>query len=241
MKLFNKQRFKLQKGSRLTKYITYALGEILLVVIGILIALWINNKQATNADQRELDRIIAVVKSDLDKDLIEANLMLKESEKPYQLITKILYNSKFQDSIRDCLECRYLLTQTRLPNFNSKGYELLSKFNKDVKTSNKLSDSILNFYSTYNKAFFDIQNKIILDEVVENMKFLRNNFSWFSEFYIGTNCNSDCLDYFESSDYINRLTYYEALFFDNFLFSIQEYRNDTQGLLEFLKTDNETI
>ncbi len=31
------------EGKRLTNYIVYAIGEIVLVVIGILIALWINN------------------------------------------------------------------------------------------------------------------------------------------------------------------------------------------------------
>ncbi len=43
MKLFRKIRQGLIAESKLCKYVIYALGEILLVVLGILIALRINN------------------------------------------------------------------------------------------------------------------------------------------------------------------------------------------------------
>lgn len=48
MQFFRKFRQKLLKKSKLSKYLVYAIGEIILVVIGILIALAINNR---NQDQ----------------------------------------------------------------------------------------------------------------------------------------------------------------------------------------------
>jgi len=241
MKLFNKQRFQVIKGSRLRKYLTYAIGEVLLVVIGILIALGINNWQTEQADENELDRIIEVVKIDLQKDLIEANTILESSKTSYKLISKILYDGKFQDSIRDCKDCRYIMTQARISDFNSKGFELLSNFNKEVKNSSKYVDTLLNFYTEYKLELFNFQNRVVLDEVVENMKYLRNNYSWFSDYYVAGQCNDDCKDYFESSDYINRLTYYEAIFFDNYLYQIEQYKISTERVLEFLNSKNETI
>jgi hypothetical protein len=51
IKFFRKTRYDLMEKNRTAKpalpagrYLKYAIGEILLVVIGILIALWINNK-----------------------------------------------------------------------------------------------------------------------------------------------------------------------------------------------------
>ena len=41
-RIFNSIRQRLLKENRLTRYLVYAVGEILLVVIGILIALQIN-------------------------------------------------------------------------------------------------------------------------------------------------------------------------------------------------------
>ena len=43
IKFFRKVRQKLLKENRFNKYVLYAIGEIVLVVIGILIALQINN------------------------------------------------------------------------------------------------------------------------------------------------------------------------------------------------------
>ena len=237
MKLFNKQRFQLLKGKRLQKYLLYAVGEIILVVIGIMMALGLNNWKQEQTDKKELDRIISVVKTDLKADLKEAKAIIEASKKDQKLTTKILYDAKFKDSIKDCEDCRYILARVYVPNFNSKGYDLLSNFNKDIKMNNKTVDSLLNFYNAYKREAFDIRSKLILDEVVDNMKYLRNNFDWFSEWFTAATCNADCLDYFTGQDYINRLTYYEALFFDDYLYGIELYQKDLEKTLAFLDTD----
>ena len=43
LKFFRRIRQKLIAENKVGKYLIYAIGEIVLVVIGILIALWINN------------------------------------------------------------------------------------------------------------------------------------------------------------------------------------------------------
>ncbi|WP_435413272.1 DUF6090 family protein [Psychroserpens mesophilus] len=234
MKLFNAQRFQLLKGKRFQKYIAYALGEIILVVIGILIALAVNDWNNHKADEKELHRIINVIHSDLEADLKLATALIERSEQPQILIEKILYDSTFKDSIRTCLDCRYLMTAGDISEFKSKGYELLVNFNKEVKQSNIFVDSLVNFYGVYNKDHMTFQNKIIIEEIVSNMQYLRDNFSWFAAYFKDTECNTECLDYFESSDYINRLTYYEALFFDNYLYYINQYRDDLKHMIAFL-------
>ena len=44
-RIFNTIRQRLLKENRLTRYLVYAIGEIMLVVIGILIALQLNMEQ----------------------------------------------------------------------------------------------------------------------------------------------------------------------------------------------------
>ncbi|MBL7473050.1 hypothetical protein IS446_09620 [Robertkochia sp. 1368] len=53
MKFFNRLRRQLLEKNNLKKYLLYALGEIVLVVIGILIALAINNAQQENEIKRK--------------------------------------------------------------------------------------------------------------------------------------------------------------------------------------------
>ncbi len=43
LRFFSKRRYQLAAENRAAKYLRYAIGEILLVVIGILIALQVNN------------------------------------------------------------------------------------------------------------------------------------------------------------------------------------------------------
>jgi ABC-type antimicrobial peptide transport system permease subunit len=135
------------EGKRLRNYLVYGIGEIILVVIGIMMALGINNWKQEQTDLKELNRIVTVIKSDLEADLREAKEIIESSEADQKLIVKMLYDPKFKDSIRDCEDCRYIMSRVYVPNFNSNGYDLLSNFNKDVKTNNTQVDSIIKFYN----------------------------------------------------------------------------------------------
>jgi len=54
MKLFRNQRNKLLKNKKIGKYLAYAIGEIILVVIGILIAVSLNNWNENRKEKQKL-------------------------------------------------------------------------------------------------------------------------------------------------------------------------------------------
>lgn len=78
---FRKIRRKLLTNNRLGKYLFYAFGEIILVVIGILIALQINNWN----EQRKVDNTAKILANslvqDLDKDISFLEELIVFSEK----------------------------------------------------------------------------------------------------------------------------------------------------------------
>ena len=76
------------------KYFKYAIGEILLVVIGILIALQINNWNENNKKDKLKQEYINSLINDLTKDTIQLNLSLLNNKKRFHRIRQIL------DSIR---------------------------------------------------------------------------------------------------------------------------------------------
>jgi len=97
LRFFRKIREKLIQKGKFRTYLTYAIGEIILVVIGILIALSINNlKEATDLkdDEKSLYQdIITELKEDL-KD-IKDNLDYNHNFlKRYRLGTKIILTDK---------------------------------------------------------------------------------------------------------------------------------------------------
>ncbi len=70
IKFFRRIRQKLLGEGKLNKYILYAIGEILLVVIGILIALQINNLNEQKREQKLADIYLSNLKLDLESDLM---------------------------------------------------------------------------------------------------------------------------------------------------------------------------
>jgi len=72
-KIFRKIRFKnLQKGNW-KSYLFYALGEILLVMFGILLALYISNWNEARKDRVEEKKILTQIVKDLEQDLVSFN------------------------------------------------------------------------------------------------------------------------------------------------------------------------
>ncbi|MEZ2414516.1 DUF6090 family protein [Muriicola sp. E247] len=69
IKFFRKIRQKLLSENKFGKYLTYAIGEILLVVIGILIAISINNWNQTNSENKIAENYIKSLVIELNSDL----------------------------------------------------------------------------------------------------------------------------------------------------------------------------
>lgn len=69
IRLFGKIRQKLLLNKMASKYLLYAIGEVVLVVIGILIALQINNWNINNQETKELQGYLKNVQNNLQTDL----------------------------------------------------------------------------------------------------------------------------------------------------------------------------
>ena len=89
IKFFRKIRYNLIEKNNTGKYLKYAIGEILLVVIGILIALQINNWNEGRKDARLANQYLKGIKSDLNNDINQINLILKEQMISINLINSI--------------------------------------------------------------------------------------------------------------------------------------------------------
>ncbi len=87
IKLFRTIRKKLIEQGKTTNYLKYAIGEIILVVIGILIALQINNWNNNRLEKLEEIKILISVKNDLENTISEFEFL-------NQVRNRILFASK---------------------------------------------------------------------------------------------------------------------------------------------------
>jgi len=148
MKLFRKIRHKLILDNKKTQYLKYALGEIVLVVIGILIAIQINNWNQSIKDNDSLNEYLTKIKTHTLEDIGQ----LEELTKGRKQIADIC--KKARNSILNKTENENLfllkISGTAFVDFyfkpNLGGYESLKNSNYYGKINNTKLDSLLAKY-----------------------------------------------------------------------------------------------
>lgn len=75
IKFFRKIRQNMIKENKVSKYFLYAIGEIILVVIGILIALQLNNRNEQKKTLDQVDAIVVRVLSELENNINETTIL----------------------------------------------------------------------------------------------------------------------------------------------------------------------
>ena len=99
IKFFRKIRQKMLTENKFSKYLIYAIGEIILVVIGILIALQINNWNETRQIKKVEKEILYVLLEDLNSAKSYSAQYIENEQSYLDIIEKILHN----DSIKTIL------------------------------------------------------------------------------------------------------------------------------------------
>ena len=155
IKFFRKIRERLLSENKFSKYLIYAIGEIILVVIGILIALQINNWNE-NRKERKVEKVIL---TDIKKDLIQTKLNLMKNvsyhKKQIKTYNEILHNLETTKIYNDSLALKFgELIFWPSPYLTIASYENL-KLDKgiDIILNDSLKIQIINLHEKTFKTF----------------------------------------------------------------------------------------
>ncbi|WP_430468253.1 DUF6090 family protein [Winogradskyella ouciana] len=88
IKFFRKIRYDLMEKNKTGKYFKYAIGEIILVVIGILIALQINNWNEQRKDNKRAKDYITRISEDLERSLELSEKLLEQNKSILLAVTE---------------------------------------------------------------------------------------------------------------------------------------------------------
>ena len=91
LRFFSKMRYQLAAEIKVGKYLRYAVGEILLVVIGILIALQVNNWNEGRKERIQKNLFIHSITSDLKLDTLMLNQTLKILKEDTTLVFGLIH------------------------------------------------------------------------------------------------------------------------------------------------------
>jgi hypothetical protein len=150
IKFFRHIRKSLIEQNQMGKYLKYAIGEILLVVIGILLALQINNWNENRKLRKAEIETLAEIKTGLNQDIevLSNNLKLLEAKKVEcrELIShvenKLPYSTKLDSLFMNVYYHKGYKT------FNNSGYELLKQRGFDIIINSELRKSITKHYTS---------------------------------------------------------------------------------------------
>ncbi len=138
IKFFSRIRKSLLAENKFSKYMLYAIGEIILVVIGILIALQINNYKESRIDDKLAIQYLKGIKSDLNKDLIEIDAILLEQTRTIAIINSI--DSILNNKTHQINKYKNILREVDTLNFKSIFYRGLSFRSTSATYSSLVSD-----------------------------------------------------------------------------------------------------
>ena len=114
IKFFRKIRYDLLGNNKTGKYFKYAIGEIVLVVIGILIALSINNWNQKRIVKNQVNEYLTSIVADLNSDIVEYEQNIKEFERGLENNSRLLINDDYKKLETDSI----VLLIMRYWNFN---------------------------------------------------------------------------------------------------------------------------
>ncbi|MDT0558751.1 DUF6090 family protein [Ichthyenterobacterium sp. W332] len=103
IKFFRHIRRSLIQENKVGKYFKYAIGEIILVVIGILIALQINNWNENKRDRNFELKMLTEVKIALENDLNHYKRMIKRVTSADSSVAKVIEHIHYKHSFHDSL------------------------------------------------------------------------------------------------------------------------------------------
>ncbi len=150
LRFFRFIRRKLIEEDNMRKYIMYALGEILLVVIGILIALQVNNWNQERIENELLWGYLQNIKTNIEDDLKKArefNYVYDQIESATPQVLKIIENRDLSLLELDIINSHFsIIFDMNVYNVNTSGFEALKNTGAIAGIQGSDMETLLNSY-----------------------------------------------------------------------------------------------
>lgn len=147
IKFFRHLRYKSMEKNKTGKYIKYAIGEIVLVVVGILIALSLNN---WNEEQKSINKgreILADIKENVAFNTVQFQDDIEITTEVINSIDIILKNISDTKVYNDSLGTHFRrATYWETSRWKSSGYEAIISHGVEIIQSKELREAIIDLY-----------------------------------------------------------------------------------------------
>lgn len=161
-KFFRSLRRRLLAQNKFTSYLLYAVGEIVLVVIGILIALQINTWNLERIESKKEEGYIENIIRDLHSQLASIDLQLEYEQKYVDLGTILLEEDSYTDAIvLDSISCKQLGSLTERKTFvriDPTFEDMISTGNIGLLKNQDVRNGLIEYYQELKRVEKVVQN-----------------------------------------------------------------------------------
>jgi len=184
IKFFRKIRQQMLTENKISKYLMYAVGEIILVVIGILIALMLNTKKELNTNKTQIEDIIKSISKNLENDMKSVDEVIKISIE-FDSLAKIILEKKLtaSDYQGDLWSNEYIyLTRGTMESvrFERNGYDRLMGNIEIIPIEyNPIVEDLQRVYGEEVPVTSDVESDIRA-YLIEIENKLQENYDWYS-------------------------------------------------------------
>lgn len=219
IKFFRKNRQEMLTKNKFSKYFLYAIGEVVLVVVGILIAVQLNNQNEFRKQKLVEIDVLDGIRNDILKDTIDLNFNIRDYKNTIRndslllihLINKKEKSKALVDYLNNIIRLDWIiiLHDSHFQEAKQKGLSIIS--------NESLRDEINRLYEFEYKSLKELENN---HESLDHYKLLRLKIGQ----YFG----------YDSTGIIMNNTSYKKLQSDtNSLYYIEDGRRSKASLLEF--------
>ncbi|MFH4966596.1 DUF6090 family protein [Gaetbulibacter sp. M240] len=156
IKFFRKIRQNLLLEGKTGKYLKYAIGEIVLVMIGILLALQVNNWNEQRKLNREIADVLIEVRSNLISDSLNIHQTYVQRAEDIKIQSTVINALENGNIPYDSLEYHLgrVLIYRRIVLIDN-GYQLIKKIGLERLNNIELKNKLMNYYTTSIKEIYD--------------------------------------------------------------------------------------
>ena len=186
--------------NRVGKYLLYAMGEIVLVIVGILIALQINNLNELRKNEDRIKAILLDVQRDLSADLDDLETTIAIYEQKDSLVNLALSDTLTEQDYQQNPQLIMLLTTYTAFESKDNAYQNLMRNSDFIPNQyNELVPKLDRIYLENTISIKRIQNEI--EELVNStLREWSDNHTWYKDLNLGR-YNPDFVDFFLNDPY----------------------------------------
>ncbi len=169
IRIFKKNKKKFIYSRKIRNYLAYSIGEIILVVIGILIAVYINNWDLNQLKQDNGVKALKIVKRDLQTE----KYVLENFKKRYSYTRKYLIDILYNNKTDNLDSLKFHFGPYVHYKMNSEYISLKSSGKLNLITNSKLRSKLVNFYEVYYSIYKELEeeHKFFIDKRVNDYFF----------------------------------------------------------------------